>query len=71
MMPVIREEALAMTTKLYIATCRRCGSSAAGLEQPDRCPYCPPPADHAQARRRLGWLLAWAMILAGLAGLLR
>ena len=27
--------------KLYVATCERCGSTAAGPEQPERCPYCP------------------------------
>ena len=58
-------------TKLYIANCPRCGSSAAGPEQPDHCLYCPPPADHAEARRRLvRWLVA-CMLLGGLAGLLR
>jgi len=58
-------------TKLYIATCANCGSSAAGLEPPDFCQYCPPPADDTEARRRLmRSLVAW-MLLGGLAGLLR
>ena len=55
-------------TKLYVATCERCGSTVAAPEQPERCPYCPV---EASAGRRL---LRWALICAAigvLSGLLR
>ena len=58
-------------TKLYVATCERCGSTAAGSEQPERCPYCAVIGTKVGERRRL---FRWALVCAALgvlAGLLR
>ena len=58
-------------TKLYVATCERCGSTVAAPEQPERCPYCAVIGTESSARRRL---LRWVLLCAALgilAGLLR
>jgi hypothetical protein len=59
-----------MTTKLYVATCEACGSTAAGTERPDRCAYC----EVAGNARRGPSLKRWFLICVALgvaAGLLR
>ena len=59
-------------TKLYIATCERCGSTVAAPEQPERCPYCAETQSRDRSAPRYLW--RWFLVCAALgvlAGLMR